>query len=491
MSIEAFSSAVKSKIYKDWLKKLDKNIVTSTVDSLRSSQQVASKTSFYISKKTVKDMYKTVTGLVMEDYEADVFLKELAKPSVGVSGVSGLSGVFVNVAGSSAVKFESIGYDTISTKLVSLFDSYHEVQEAYHKAEDEYVRLQKQALNAEPGLRGSEKQKLIDNIEREGKRQGSFGYFFNKGHVVSLATNLAKQFRDQLNKADELAEKQRNLLIGVLDSYINKLQADDLASANLPNAIDQEIYASYIKSSDKYLVEIQFSTTNIESGRASIAAVTELRKLFNLTDKDAKDILKSPTSMLQTLINTPGSPSYIDLIAKDLANMLQGKPKSKTEYKVKQALVAKKTTKVQKPKSNAEEINKLKAVKSKLKAVKKDTSKIVEQPQVAYSLASLQLLLNMHLQDVISANMGSGSSRDILNYRTGRFAASARVERMSQSREGMITAFYSYMKNPYQTFEPGYRQGSPKTRDPKLLIAKSIRDIAETKVANRMRAVVI
>jgi hypothetical protein len=60
---------------------------------------------------------------------------------------------------------------------------------------------------------------------------------------------------------------------------------------------------------------------------------------------------------------------------------------------------------------------------------------------------------------------------------------------MSQSREGMITAFYSYMKNPYQTFEPGYAQGSPKTRDPKLLIAKSIREIAATKVGNRLRAV--
>jgi hypothetical protein len=62
---------------------------------------------------------------------------------------------------------------------------------------------------------------------------------------------------------------------------------------------------------------------------------------------------------------------------------------------------------------------------------------------------------------------------------------------MSQSREGMITAFYSYMKNPYQTFEPGFRQGTPKTRDPKLLISKSIREIAETKVVNRMRAVSI
>lgn len=108
-----------------------------------------------------------------------------------------------------------------------------------------------------------------------------------------------------------------------------------------------------------------------------------------------------------------------------------------------------------------------------------------------YSLASLQQLINDKLQSVITANMGRGSETRILNNRTGRFAASAQVERMSQSREGMITAFYSYMKNPYQTFEPGFRQGSPQTRDPKLLIAKSIREIAATKVGNRLRAVSI
>ena len=113
------------------------------------------------------------------------------------------------------------------------------------------------------------------------------------------------------------------------------------------------------------------------------------------------------------------------------------------------------------------------------------------QTRSTVNLVSLQLLINTHLQDVISANMGSGTAKNILNYQTGRFAASARVERMSQSREGMITAFYSYMKNPYQTFEPGFRQGSPKTRDPKLLIAGSIRDIAASKVDNRMRAVLI
>lgn len=111
------------------------------------------------------------------------------------------------------------------------------------------------------------------------------------------------------------------------------------------------------------------------------------------------------------------------------------------------------------------------------------------------NLATLQILLNRHLQDVISANMGDqgypGGQRRILNYRTGRFAASAKVERLSESRAGLITAFYTYMKNPYQTFEPGYKQGSPKSRDPKLLIAKSIRDIAATIVGNRMRAVLV
>ena len=91
----------------------------------------------------------------------------------------------------------------------------------------------------------------------------------------------------------------------------------------------------------------------------------------------------------------------------------------------------------------------------------------------------------------IDKNMGDGDRKDILNFRTGRFAASAHVERMSQSREGAITAFYTYMKYPYATFSEGGAQEMPRSRDPKLLISKSIREIAATKVANRMRAVLI
>lgn len=107
------------------------------------------------------------------------------------------------------------------------------------------------------------------------------------------------------------------------------------------------------------------------------------------------------------------------------------------------------------------------------------------------SLESLMAYINTHLQNVISSKMGDGSAKNILNYRTGRFAGSAKVTRMTKSREGMITAFYDYMKNPYATFSTGGAQQYPKTRDPKLLISSSIREIAAQKVKDRLRAVVV
>jgi hypothetical protein len=112
-------------------------------------------------------------------------------------------------------------------------------------------------------------------------------------------------------------------------------------------------------------------------------------------------------------------------------------------------------------------------------------------PETSVNLISLQTLINSQLQDVISANMGDGSRKDLLNYRTGRFASTAEVKRLSISREGMITAFYDYMKNPYATFSTGGRQEYPRSRDPKLLISKSIRQIAAEVVNNRLRAVLV
>jgi len=133
--------------------------------------------------------------------------------------------------------------------------------------------------------------------------------------------------------------------------------------------------------------------------------------------------------------------------------------------------------------------------KSNVKAIAPSANKKVlssSRPRLKPSILNLNTLMNLintGLVQAIKANMGNGTRRDILNLRSGRFAESAKVEKISESRQGMITAFYSYMKNPYATFSTGGRQEFPKTRDPKLLISKSIRELATQQVANRLRAV--
>jgi hypothetical protein len=143
-----------------------------------------------------------------------------------------------------------------------------------------------------------------------------------------------------------------------------------------------------------------------------------------------------------------------------------------------------------KGKSKKQQINANKGVETATKIVSKVAKPgAITKPPPSANLINLAVLINSQLQDVISANMGDGNSRNVLNYRTGRFASTVKVEQLSMSKAGMITAFYSYMKNPYATFSAGGRQAIPASRDPKLLIAKSIRQIAEQVVTNRLRAV--
>jgi len=487
MSVAEFTQTLQSQVYKNWLNTLDKSIIHNSVKSLRSSQEIASKTSFYFTEKNLKDMYKTLTGLNMDVHDVQLFMQDLAAPGSEKKGA--LEGQFTKVAGSNAILFESIGFDTISKRLVKIFDEDVKVQDRYKKAEEDYYNAEIAELNKDKSLKGKAKQTEIDKIAKEAKRRGSFGGFFNKGHVVGVATNLVKHFKDEIAATDKLAESQRNVLIQVLDKYIDKLQKDDLASANLPDAINQELYASYIKSSDKYLVEIQYGSENIEAGRASIPFVTELRKLFSVSETDLQSMIDKSPALGESLLTTKGSPSYAELLAQELANMMAGKNVTKQVYQVKDVLIGKKSTKIQKPKKNTKKIQELKALKSKVRAVKKDPKQFVEATKPTYSLANLLILLQDNIQNVVSANMGMGNEVGILNYRTGRFAASVEVASLSESRQGMITAFYRYMNNPYATFSTGGRQENPKSRDPKLLIAKSIRELAATVVGNRLRAV--
>lgn len=129
--------------------------------------------------------------------------------------------------------------------------------------------------------------------------------------------------------------------------------------------------------------------------------------------------------------------------------------------------------------------------KAELKRIASLSKKTTPRRPVSSSLVSLQGILNADLVRQVKQNMGDGSRKDILNLRTGRFAESVRVDRLSESRAGMITVFYNYMKNPYATFSSGGAQSRPASRDPKLLISKSIRELISPRVSNRLRSVLV
>lgn len=185
------------------------------------------------------------------------------------------------------------------------------------------------------------------------------------------------------------------------------------------------------------------------------------------------------------LISSRGSDSLLEHYTNMIMQQLD--PKRKVN---KSTTTAKATRKLKK--ANAPKVkNKLNKLKTDLSSLTVNITRTQKPAQDTLDLTSLQVLLNNRLVDQVKQNMGSGNRRDVLNLRSGRFAESVRVERLSESRAGMITAFYTYMKNPYATFSAGGRQQYPRSRDPKLLIAKSIREIAAEQVANRLRAVLV
>ncbi len=109
----------------------------------------------------------------------------------------------------------------------------------------------------------------------------------------------------------------------------------------------------------------------------------------------------------------------------------------------------------------------------------KDTSKVKRVKgsraagRVAESPIALRNLLNEALPQMVASKMVSPA----LRFRTGRFANSVRVDMIHQGPRGGIGVDYTYQRDPYETFEPGNKQGSTQ-RDPKKIIGESIRELA-------------
>lgn len=181
------------------------------------------------------------------------------------------------------------------------------------------------------------------------------------------------------------------------------------------------------------------------------------------------------STIIRSLYKYTSSPSGLDYITHVMVNTISGKPVESFRGKTGKKDSVKVTEKIQ-------------IISGSIKGSKKPTVKLRTPKGQFISPISIQRLLNGQLAKQIQQNMGKGNAKAVLNYRTGRFAESAKVTQVS-AREGQVEAFYTYMKNPYATFEPGGRQGHPESRDPRKLIERSIRQIAAEIMQSRLRAI--
>lgn len=538
MGVAQFSSTMRSFLTSDryiqFMKKNAGNIIDTPASKLRASQQVAEKTDFNITSIEVEHMLSsmfedTVDPSSIKKISTDIlgaiadngikdFMKKNPKAIIGTTKGMPISSSVVVTNGVPNVTYANIGFDTITNVLNKAFDkasygnkklsSMAELEKSYKFSQIEDALLELR-IDKSSGVISNkkfeeERTRLSNELTIiENTKAPTIGSFYHKGHLVSVATNLVKQFKELLEKSEaitDIAKKEQKLAIKVLEEYIKELEKADLASANFNNiSYDSALSASYSKTSDKYLVQMQPGGDNIDSGSASAPVLAQLRELMSPT-LVLPDLLKE-ASFLQGLIETEGSPSFKSLIAQSIADVVVGTKGTYKKYVGILNIPLPKKKVIQKVVSNKAKIASLKKAVNTLKNTKienKVSAKLLKladgvnptlKQTSKVNLSSLLALINSNLQHVISANMGGGNEKKILNYRTGRFAASAKVESLSESRAGMISAYYSYMRNPYGTFEPGFAQGSPASRNPRNLIGTSIREIAATKVANQLRAV--
>lgn len=181
----------------------------------------------------------------------------------------------------------------------------------------------------------------------------------------------------------------------------------------------------------------------------------------------AKGDTKLYSFIANNLLEAKQSPSMLDMLFNKLKNTFLGIRVSAEHYFFSKSGVIK---------------NKVsgKAVQHKIKS-----STFIKNDKL--DLLKIRNLINLKLHDEIKRHMGDGRTKEILNYRTGRFARSAEVENISQTREGYLQMTYSYMRYPYDVFlyPSGYL--SKPGRDPRGIIGPSIRQLASKYISNNFK----
>lgn len=281
--------------------------------------------------------------------------------------------------------------------------------------------------------------------QQEKQLHESAGQHLHYGHVFGQAARAAERLESSLKESSEM----ENLLINA--AGLNKTEYNRLR-INLRRVI--KIDASL------HLVR------DVSETKSKVIAVFELADDNLSTGGESGSYLKKVKAAIDTvdIVTLSGSKSMVEALDDVFQDCFYDRPVRK--YKG--------STKVKASKRNTLKASvSVKTIKS---AVSKGSTRKAA-PKVNY--ISLQRQINASLHDTLKHYvMGKGTAKELLNYRTGRFAESVKVTKITPPTGNLRqhTIDVRYMYNPYMVFAPGGRLYKI-NRDPQRLAGRAIRKI--------------
>lgn len=303
---------------------------------------------------------------------------------------------------------------------------------------------------------------------------------FDVGHNIPVAY-----------KQVDLFASNKQALKTVVDRFLISLGSSTKLTSSSINTIVKEVQAVALQMAKKTAIENNFVVEKTEldnSGKGHVTVFIESSKANQETESESrivnefKDLLltrikaqlRGKDAALK-LLNQKGSKSYKEQIL-DIV----------TQPLTKKAISKQGTSKATKKHKTTLDTNVVSS-KSSDTSTKQVTIPALRNLSGQFtSLLKLESLMRAMLLETIQKNM----QRPNLRNQTGRFAESVKLDRLQRERDGAITAFLSYMKYPYATFEKGGRQGF-RGYYPSRLLDQSAREIATKLVTARLKTVIV
>lgn len=242
------------------------------------------------------------------------------------------------------------------------------------------------------------------------------------------------------------------------------------------DALQSNVYSVLLSKQDtldKTVINTSIESSRLNSLRGSIEE-KNLKIVYIKALKKAMDDLNNNIG----LENIQGSDSRLAIEKKkQVKSFIEG---VKSNKRVKKSSIG---TKIKLSNTKSKKVTKQRNNKSVIKKTISSDKILLADAKVKKSSINLNALkaqINARLSMTVIKNMGTPA----LENRTGRFARSVEVTDVIQTAKGFPSIGYTYQKGPYQTFEPGFAHGSTQ-RDPRTLIDRSIREIAQELVVGR------